>query len=164
MGIPRLSFVVAIIASVATGFAAAAEPPPVPTYTSEDLERMFGPVEAEPAGPVARSGPEDWRWVEQFLDRQYARIDADRDYELRKLAIEPVAPIVPVYAQSLPWGLRYPASTWWNVVASSYGVDTHRGQHGNHDHGGWTTGCSPQRPQGGGRGSGGGRGRGHAHK
>jgi len=165
--------VVPAVASIAIGFALADEPAPVPLYTSEDLDRMFGAAPGPPSVPVDKSRPEDWRWVESFIDRQYARIDADRDYELRKLAIEPVVPVEPVYARSLPWGLGYPASTWWNVVASSYGVNTYWGQHGSHGYGARPTDCAPARPQGGGRGGairgggrtgGGGRGHGPAHK
>jgi hypothetical protein len=163
----RAVFVVTAVVSIAIGSVLADEPAPVPVYTSEDLDRIFGPAAAQPSQPVDKSRPEDWRWVESFIDRQYARIDADRDYELRKLAIEPVEPYAPVYARSIPWGLGYPASTWWNVVASSYGVNTYWGQHGSHGSGGWSTGCAPARPEGGGRGGGirgGGRGHGHAHK
>jgi len=150
------------VVSIAFGFALADDQSAVRTYTSEDLDRMFGPPPTQPSVPVDKSHPEDWRWVESFLDRQYARIDADRDYELRKLAVEPVEPYAPVYAQSLPWGLGYPASTWWNVVASSYGVNTYWGGHGDHGHGHQSAGCTPARPQGGMWRGGAGHGGGHA--
>jgi len=145
---------VSAIASIALGADVGGGPAAVPTYTNEDLDRMFGPAPAQPSVPVDKSGPDDWRWVESFIDRQYARIDADRDYELRKLAIEPSMPAEPVYVQSLPWGLRYPASTWWNVVAGSYGVNTDWGRHGDDHHGRDDAGCAPPHPQRGGRGPG----------
>jgi len=162
--------VVPAVASIAIGFALADEPAPVPVYTSEDLDRMFGPAPGPPSVPVDKSRPEDWRWVESFIDRQYARIDADRDYELRKLAVEPPAP---VYTSSVVWGLRYPASTWWNVVASKYGIDTHWGRHDDPDRGFRCVDPPPVRFDGGNRGGGnrgggnrrgGVRGHGPAHK
>ena len=160
-------FVVSTVASIALGAVFADEPTPVPAYTSEDLDRMFGPAPAQPSVPVDKSRADDWRWVESFIDRQYARIDADRNYELRRLEIGPLIPAEPVYVRSIPWGLGFPASTWWNVVASSYGVNTYWGNHGGEPHGRDAAGCAPLRPQGGGRGGGrpgGMRGHGPARK
>jgi len=128
-----LLLIVPATAMVAIGIAAAANQDPVPLFTSEDVERMFGPAPAQPSDPVDKTRPEDWRWVEQFLDRQYSRIDADRRYDLDSrtvdVATERVARNPFVHDGSLAWGLGYPASTWWNKVASIYG-------HGRYDHDG----------------------------
>src|SRR5262245_41378211 len=50
----------------------------VPLYTNEDLNRMFGPAPKGPSVPVGKSKPEDWVAIQQFIDSQYARIDAER--------------------------------------------------------------------------------------
>src|SRR5262245_10284260 len=76
------------VAIFAMGIAAAADHDSVPLYTSDDLDRMFGPAPATPSDPVDKSRPEDWRWVEEFLARQYSRIDADRQFELSNRSME----------------------------------------------------------------------------
>jgi hypothetical protein len=121
-------FVVAAVATLAIGVAAAVDDDPVPLFTSEDLDRMFGPVPAPPSEPVDKSRPEDWRWVEDFLARQYSRIDADRQFELSSQSVDTAAEQVaqpwPYYGGSVAWGLGYPASTWWNGVWSKYRSST----------------------------------------
>ncbi|HZN53877.1 MAG TPA: hypothetical protein VFB67_01025 [Candidatus Polarisedimenticolaceae bacterium] len=111
-----------------TGASALAEEP-VPLYTSEDLDRMFGPPPPTQVAPIASSAPEDWAWIEQYIDRQYARIDADRQYDLNRAALRIADERTDVgagygsgygyYYPSLRLG--YPASTWWNTVHASYG-------------------------------------------
>jgi hypothetical protein len=83
-----LFLVVPAISVLAVGLSAATDREPVPTFTGEDLDRMFGPAPAGPSELVDKTRPEDWRWVEQFLDRQYERIDAERQYELRTREID----------------------------------------------------------------------------
>jgi hypothetical protein len=113
-----------VVAMIAAGIAAAAPAENVPLYTGEDLERMFGPAPPRPSDPVDKSGPGDWRFVEQFLDRQYSRIDADRSYDFDKRALDiasrRVAPFAQGYYGGVAWGLGYPASTWWQGVWSGY--------------------------------------------
>jgi len=128
----RLFLVAVVVVSIAAGRVAADDSTPVTKYTNEDLDRMFGPVVAGSPDPVDKSRPEDWRWVEQFLDRQYARIDADRDFDLNRRYVEPE--LVPYYNQPVAWSLGYPASTWWNVVSSKYGVHYGSGAY-HHDRG-----------------------------
>lgn len=138
-------FVVFAVGSLAFGVAAGGDNDSVPLYTGEDLDRMFGPVPAPPSEAVDRSRPEDWRWVEEFLARQYSRIDADRQYELsnRSLEIDEHAAYDRhdddwsyghyyggyygghyggYYGASLSLG--YPASTWWNHISSAYSSGT----------------------------------------
>ncbi len=119
-----LVFVVPAVAIAAIGLIAAADIDPVPLFTSEDLDRMFGPAPAQPSDPVDKSRPEDWRWVQEFIDRQYSRIDADRQFDLRSRMVDiPPRRIEPAYATyggSVAWRLGYPASTWWDTVASRY--------------------------------------------
>jgi hypothetical protein len=131
----KLSRVFAIVAGVtvaAMGCAFADDP--VHTYTSEELDRMFGPAYATPTDPVDKSSPEDWRWVEQFLDRQYARVDADRQYELNRGALDIAAGrdrrTWTGYGEPIAWGLGYPASTWWNSVWGHYAYSTGGGYRG----------------------------------
>ena len=56
----------------------------VPLYTNEDLTRMFGAPPKGPSVPVDKSKPEDWVAIQQFIDSQYARIDAERQYEMQR--------------------------------------------------------------------------------
>ena len=128
---------VPVIAALAIGVAAGAQDGPR-AYTSEDLDRMFGPAPKSPSESVDKSGPEDWRFVEQFLDRQYVRIEADRANDLNRRAVDiaerRVAPANPYRYGGVAWGLGYPASTWWQNVWSAYsGVDADGERH----HHGW---------------------------
>jgi len=114
-----------IAASMLLAASAAVAEEPVRVYTNDDLERMFGPPPPPVSEPVDKSGPQDWGWVEGYLDRQYARIDADRQYELDKrvldIAEERTYTRTPYYYGGYAaFGLRYPASTWWNNVHRSY--------------------------------------------
>ena len=113
----------AAVAAIA-GVVTAGVPEGEKVYTSEDLDRMFGPAPKSPSDPVDKSRPEDWRFVQHFLDRQYSRIDADRRHELEVRTVEVAEARTPAYARypygAVSWGLGYPASTWWQTVWSSY--------------------------------------------
>jgi hypothetical protein len=144
----RAVFVVFAAGALSIGVTAAGNDDSVPLYTGEDLDRMFGPVPARPSEPVDKSHPEDWRWVEEFLARQYSRIDADRQYELsnRSLEIDEHAAYdrdddddwsfghyggyyggyYGYYGGYASLSLGYPASTWWNHVSSAYARGTDR--------------------------------------
>lgn len=52
-------------------------------YTNLDLERMFGPPSAD-TGPVVTDDDTDWEFVTDFLEREHARIDADRSYDIER--------------------------------------------------------------------------------
>jgi len=125
-----LLFVVPALAMIAVGLAAATDREPVPLYTGEDLDRMFGPAPAGPSHPVDKTRPEDWRWVEQFLDREYARIDADRQYDLSSRQVDISARRVErpsrIYGGSLLWGGGYPAA-WWNGAGGRDSGPQHSG-------------------------------------
>ena len=108
----------------------------VPLYTNADLDRMFG--KSEPSAPSrvpSTTAEEDWGRVESFLDREYARLDADRKYELERRALREEPPRADYYAGYAVWGLGYPASTWWYGVSGAYA----RGTYGRPAHGGHTT-------------------------
>ena len=77
-----LSFAVPLIATLAIGLVSATDVEQVPLYTGDDLDRMFGPAPPGPSVRVDKSNPEDWNVVERFLDRENARIDAERQHEL----------------------------------------------------------------------------------
>jgi len=59
----------------------------VPLYTNDDLNKMFGPPPKGPSVPVDKSKPEDWVAIQQFIDSQYARIDAERQYDMQVRAM-----------------------------------------------------------------------------
>jgi hypothetical protein len=105
-------------------------------YTREDLDRMFGPAPAGPSDPVDKGALPDWGTIEQFLDRQYARVDADRQYEFNTHAIDIAAERTPragaYYGGYAAYGLGYPASTWWNHVWSQYRTAPYATYHGPH--------------------------------
>ena len=116
----------------------------VPVYTNEVLERMFGPPPPTQAAPIASSEPEDWAWIEHYIDRQYARIDADRNYDLNRAALRIADDRTAAgtgygygYYSYPSLGLGYPASTWWNTVHASYSGKSWK-------HGG--SGCGNGRP------------------
>jgi hypothetical protein len=115
------------------GLSVAADREQVPLYTGEDLDRMFGPAPASPSVPVDKSRPEDWRWVEQFLDRQYARIDADRQHDLnsREMGIAEGRDNEPsgYYGGSLLWGWGggYPGYGGWNGRGVGFGACANSG-------------------------------------
>jgi hypothetical protein len=129
----RLASVISSVLMAGLGFAVAADREEVPLYTGEDLDRMFGPAPASPSVPVDKTRPEDWRWVEQFLDRQYARIDADRQHDLSRREVdiaegrqeEPSE----FYGGSLlwRWGGGYSRYGGWNVTGPGYGRGDDRG-------------------------------------
>jgi len=124
-----LLLAVPALSMIAVGLSAATDREPVPLYTGEDLDRMFGPAPAGPSQLVDKARPEDWRWVEQFLDREYSRIDADRQYDLSSREVD----IVERRAEhptrtygSLLWGAGYP-SLWWNGSGGRDYGPVHRG-------------------------------------
>jgi hypothetical protein len=94
---------------------------------------MFGPPPASPSVPVDKSRPEDWAWVERFLDREYARIDADRQYDLNRrevdYAVRDEHEPRDYYGGSLLWGWgagyggygSYGGYAGWNVTGPGYG-------------------------------------------
>jgi hypothetical protein len=134
----RLLFAIGVAGFLAVGMSAAADPEKVPLYTSDDLDRMFGPAPRTPTDPVDKTRPEDWGWVEQFLDRQYSRIDADRRYDLDRGVLDIAAartrPISPYYGGSVAWSLGYPAYTWWSTVHAQYSAHTNLGFGSSHGH------------------------------
>ena len=119
-----------LVPAVAIGIAGAADQDRVPLFTNEDLDRMFGPAPAQPRDQVDKTHPEDWRWVQEFLDREYSRIDADRQFELNDREIEiSAAPVnVParIYGGSSIWGGGYPAFAWWNAATVRYSGSLNR--------------------------------------
>jgi hypothetical protein len=172
-----LAGAVLALAAFTAASAASVETETVPLYTSDDLDRMFGPVPAGPSEPVDKTTPADWQWVEQFIDRQYARVDADRQYDLGRYALDIAAGrqgrAWTGYYQPAAWGLGYPASTWWNSVSRHYtsgaGGEHHTQYAAYRSPYAWATGEAnrPQRsgsmPRGG-HGGGNGGGSGHRSK
>jgi hypothetical protein len=60
----------------------------VPLFTNEDLLERYGPPDSEvrPAAPATDEAA--WSFVNDYLARAYARIDADREYEMNRLLNE----------------------------------------------------------------------------
>ena len=120
-----------IAASVLLAGSVALADEPVKVYTSEDLDRMFGAPPPTVSDPVDKSGPEDWGWVEGYLDRQYARIDADRQYELQKRTLDIAEERTYTgrhyggygygyYGGYAAFRASYPASVWYGNVSRIY--------------------------------------------
>ncbi len=124
-----LLLVVPALALIAGRLALATDREQVPLFTGDDLDRMFGPAPAGPSRLVDKTRPQDWLWVEQYLDRQYARIDADRQYDLSSrevgIAERQVERPQKTYG-SRPWGVGYPA-LWWNGEGRRHDGPVHRG-------------------------------------
>jgi hypothetical protein len=82
-------------------------------WTKEDLERMFGPSDPGLTLGQAVSDPAAERaFVESFLDRQYRRIDEEKQRELRREEIEAVYPErEPRYTLGL--APRLGCGWWW---------------------------------------------------
>ncbi len=120
----RNVWVGALASALLAGGIATAGDDEVRLFTNDDLDRLFGPAPATVSNPVDKSRPEDWRWVQEFIDRQYARIDADRGFDLDRRSTETaehrVEELGPVDVQPAAWRLGYPASTWWRSVRSKY--------------------------------------------
>ncbi len=79
----KLACLLAVFVVAVASVMGADDPPPqesVPLYTNADLEK-FGPPTSAP-GPVGVADEGEWQSVSEFLDREYARIDAERQYEL----------------------------------------------------------------------------------
>lgn len=99
--------VATLVGAVAAG---AAETPKV--WTNEDLERLFGPSDA--AHPVAVDpdrAARDQAFVEQFLERHYRLLEADRERDLRREEARLTAPAEPDYSLAYaPW---VGAGWWW---------------------------------------------------
>ena len=58
----------------------------VRVYTNADLA-LLSPIPEEPAGPPPAAGANDednWKFVNEFISSQHARIDADRSHELER--------------------------------------------------------------------------------
>jgi hypothetical protein len=129
----RLVFLAPALAVAGLGLAVAAETEKVPVYTREDLDRMFGPAPASPSVPVDKSRPEDWRPIEQFLDREYARIEAQRQIDLNRREMEIATrqeESREYYGGSLlwGWGAGYPGyDVDWKLGGPGFGRGDHRG-------------------------------------
>ena len=105
----------------------------VPLYTTEDLERMYGPSTAPDRPFGTASEPEDWTWVEQYLDRQYARLDADRAYDLSRRSLdieEQRVSYAPTYAYAYPY--VYSSGFYWNHTNRGWGHGGGNGMRGMH--------------------------------
>ena len=70
----------------------AREAEPVPVFTNEDLEALYGPSEAPDRPVVETVEGVDWEFVTAAIERGYARIDADRASHLARLRLEQVRP------------------------------------------------------------------------
>src|SRR5262245_1852308 len=57
-----------------------------PLYTNEDLKAL-PPLPVQKA-PIAEPAPADWAATLEMIDRSYARIDADRAYQLQRDIVE----------------------------------------------------------------------------
>ena len=112
-----LAFAAPVIATLAIGFASATDVEQVPLYTGEDLDRMFGPPPPGPSVPVDKSNSGDWNTVERFLDRENARIDAERQHELNNREFNSSVAREDDSSRmygSMLWGSGYYGGGYWN--------------------------------------------------
>ena len=63
---------------VAAGVGACAQDGEVPLYTNADLEQFGAPENPVSPPPPAEDAERQWDFVQEHLDREYSRIDADR--------------------------------------------------------------------------------------
>jgi hypothetical protein len=94
----------------------------VHTYTTEELNRKYGTVPGV-SHPVDRTPLADWAVIQDFIDRQYARLDAERRYAMeRQVADQQAQPQYrPEYSGVAAWGYYYPGSTSWGYSGRSSG-------------------------------------------
>jgi hypothetical protein len=107
----------------------------VRVYTNEDLLLKYGPPPSEPAGQPVRDDAA-WDFVAEFLEREYARLDADRAYDLEHRRVELEEEAVSrrdSYAVAgypyLPYAYGY-GDGYEDRHDYGYGHD--RGKHGHH--------------------------------
>jgi hypothetical protein len=108
------------VAFVAAGTGIGAQDDEVPLYTNADLEK-FGPPSApapETPPPATETADGQWRFVQEHLEREYARMAYDRGLELEESLGDPAyrpeenAPAVyPYYGWGL-WGGWYDGSRY----------------------------------------------------
>jgi hypothetical protein len=94
----------------------------VHTYTTEELNQKYGRVPGV-SQPVDRAPLADWAVVQDFIDRQYARIDAERRYAMERQAADLQSqPLYrPEYSGVAAWGYYYPTSTSWGCSGRDSG-------------------------------------------
>jgi len=96
---------------------------PVRIYTNTDLEKYAG--EELPASEV-QGGMEDlgWEFVQNFIERQYQKIDADRDYDLDRRVTDAEIEEIESLSRRQRYGLALPIYTgYWGYghrVATPY--------------------------------------------
>lgn len=82
LGPKSFGAVAIVVLAAIPAFASGADGETVPLYTNEDLEQ-FGPPAERSGVVVPRPDPAlQWKFVRQYLDRQYERIDAERQWRM----------------------------------------------------------------------------------
>ena len=99
----RIALAGVVLALVATGPVRAGDA--VPVYTNADLDRMFGKA-PEPSAKPYVDADADWQRVGAFLDREYARVDADRKHDIDRASVR-------VETREENEFRGWPAGAWW---------------------------------------------------
>ena len=84
----RKTWVLIGMLALAASAVTAAEDGEVRLYTNADLEALE-PLTLERQPQVERPA-ESWEFVNEFIDRSHARIDAQRDHDLARAALETI--------------------------------------------------------------------------
>jgi len=85
-----------------------AEDQAVRVYTNADLERF--PALPDSDVEASRPSADEWRFVTDYLQRQYTRLDADRDYSLERERAEAEVDLIRSRANRRTYGLP----VYWN--------------------------------------------------
>jgi hypothetical protein len=95
-------------------------------YTNADLDRL-GPGPAEPSRPISGADDPGWDYVQQFLDREHARLEADRlmDLEESRRAAENDA--LYELARERDYSVPYYGGYWYNPWVGVPGHHVGRG-------------------------------------
>lgn len=119
----RRAFLGLATSALLIGTAGAADLPletEIRVYTNADLRAL--PSDSATGAPAEPNGSDDgWAFVQAHLAREYARLDADRGYELDRAALSEVREPRERAIWALPYAPRH------------FGVNpNHRGSHGRH--------------------------------
>jgi len=107
LGVPVLGVVVCLVLAGPGQSSRAESPEPVRVYTNADLEK-FGPP--APRVPPLVETEVGWRFVTEFIEREQARIDAERENDLKRREADRLDRMAE--ARDRSWGGGY-LPGWW---------------------------------------------------
>jgi len=99
---------------------ARAEDGEVRLYTNDDLERF--PTLPDSEVEASRPSNDEWRFVTDYLERQYSRLDADRKHSMERDRAEAEVDLIRRQANRRTYGLPF----YWNRYDSWNGAPGRR--------------------------------------